>query len=68
MSAQHTWDMLRACWIDTYLGPPDLIINDAGTNFTAQEFKQNAHILHIRTKAAPTEAAQSMGIVERKED
>jgi Reverse transcriptase (RNA-dependent DNA polymerase) len=65
MSAQHTWDMLRACWIDTYLGPPDLIVHDAGTNFTAQEFKQNAHILHIRTKAVPTEAAQSMGIVER---
>jgi hypothetical protein len=65
MTAQHTWDVLRTCWIDTYLGPPDLIVHDAGTNFTAQEFKQNAHVLHIRTKVVPTEAAQSMGIVER---
>ena len=65
MTAQQTWDMLRLCWIDTYLGPPDLIVHDAGTNFTASEFKQNAHAMHIRTKGVPTEAAQSMGIVER---
>ncbi|OXV05128.1 hypothetical protein Egran_07104 [Elaphomyces granulatus] len=65
MTAQQTWDMLRLCWIDTYLGPPDLIVHDAGTNFTADEFKQNAHAMHIRTKGVPTEAAQSMGIVER---
>src|SRR5271156_2353543 len=25
ISAKHTWDVLRMCWIDTYLGPPDLI-------------------------------------------
>ena len=57
--------MLRLCWIDTYLGPPDLIVHDAGTNSTASEFKQNAHAMHIRTKGVPTEAAKSMGIVER---
>lgn len=22
ISAKHTWDILRACWIDTYVGPP----------------------------------------------
>jgi hypothetical protein len=65
ISAQHTWDTLRLCWIDTYLGPPDLIVHDAGTNFTASEFQQNSRSLYIRTKAVPTEAAQSMGIVER---
>src|SRR5271170_5765081 len=28
ISAKHTWDVLRMCWIDTYLGPPDLITHD----------------------------------------
>ena len=65
MSAQHTWDSLRLCWIDTYLRPPDLIVHDAGTNFTGSEFQQNAQAMHIRTKGVPTEASQSMGIVER---
>lgn len=38
MTSQHTCDILRLCWIDTYLGPPDLIVHDAGTNFTGTEF------------------------------
>jgi hypothetical protein len=25
--------MLRLCWIDTYIGPPELITHDAGRNF-----------------------------------
>ena len=28
--ARHVWDQLRACWINTYLGPPDLISANAG--------------------------------------
>lgn len=65
MSARDTWDALRACWIDTYVGPPDLCIHDAGKNFIALEFQQNAQVLAIRTKGVPVEAAQSMGNVER---
>jgi hypothetical protein len=38
LSAKHTWDALRNCWIDTYLGPLDHILHDAGTNFTSKEF------------------------------
>ncbi|KAM4061780.1 GAG-pre-integrase domain-containing protein [Hirsutella rhossiliensis] len=30
-----TWEALRALWIDTYLGPPDTIKHDAGTNFAS---------------------------------
>jgi hypothetical protein len=40
ISAKHTWDILRLCWIDVYVGPPDLLIHDAGKNFTSQEFRQ----------------------------
>ncbi|KAI0992170.1 hypothetical protein K3495_g16016, partial [Podosphaera aphanis] len=37
MSSSHIWNMLRACWIDVYLGPPDIINHDAGTSFTSTE-------------------------------
>jgi len=65
MTAQHVWETLRICWIDVYIGPPDLINHDAGTNFTASEFQQYANSLDITTKEVPVEAAHSMGIVER---
>ena len=39
ISAQHVWDQLRTCWIDTYLGPPDFVTTDAGNQFTSREFK-----------------------------
>lgn len=65
MSSQHIWEALRMCWIDVYLGPPDIINHDAGTNFTSHEFLQNAQALAIETKTAPVESANSMGIVER---
>ena len=65
ISAQHTWDVLRACWIDTYLGPPDLIATDAGKNFVSKEFKQHAGTMGIKIKTVPIEAHNSIGLVER---
>lgn len=65
VSSQSIWQVLRLFWIDVYVGPPDLIIHDAGTNFTAKEFQQNAVSLAIRTKCVPVEAAHSIRLVER---
>jgi hypothetical protein len=65
ISAKHTWEALRVCWIDTYLGPPDLITHDAGKNFVSKEFKQYAGNLGITVKPVPVEAHNSIGIVER---
>ena len=65
ISAQATWNALRLCWIDVYIGPPDLLIHDAGTNFTGREFQQCATSMAISTKCVPVEAHQSIGIVER---
>jgi hypothetical protein len=65
ISAKHTWDMLRLCWIDVYLGPPDHILHDAGKNFVSREFRQFATSMAITTKAVPVEAHWSIGIVER---
>jgi hypothetical protein len=65
ISAKHTWDTIRACWIDTYLGPPEQITTDAGTNFTSKEFSQLASTMGTRIKVVPVEAHNSIGIVER---
>ena len=65
MSASHTWDMLRLCWIDVYIGPPDVIIHDAGTNFDSTEFRQAARAMNIQTKCVSVETANSIGLVER---
>ena len=53
------------CWIDTYLGPPDIITHDAGKNFISREFKQYASTIGTNTKGVPVEAHNSIGMVER---
>ena len=65
ISATHTWDTLRKCWIDTYLGPPDQLVADAGKQFTSKEFNQHATTMGIKVKIVPIEAHNSIGIVER---
>lgn len=57
--------MLRNCWIDVYIGPPDVITHDAGSNFASKEFRQNAQSMAIRTNEVPVEAHHSVGLVER---
>ncbi|KDN67316.1 putative conserved hypothetical protein, partial [Colletotrichum sublineola] len=56
VTAEHTWEALRMCWIDVYLGPPDWIVTDAGLNFHAAEFKRAARALSIDVKEIPIEA------------
>ena len=65
ISANHVWDALRLCWIDAYLGPPDMIIHDAGTQFTSKEFVAKATAMAITTDCVPIEAHHSIGKVER---
>ena len=65
MSAKHTWDTLRLCWIDVYIGPPDLITHDAGTNFVSKEFRKYAKSMAITTRSVPVGAHWSIGLVER---
>lgn len=65
ISAKTTWDVLKMCWIDSYLGPPDMITSDAGKNFASKEFKEYAGTMGIRTKVMPVEAHNSVGMVER---
>ena len=65
VSAQYVWDQLRLCWIDTYLGSPDLVTANAGKQFMAKEFKHYAANIGIIVKNALVEAHYSIGIVER---
>jgi hypothetical protein len=64
ISAKHTWDALRACWIDTYLGPPESITTNVGKNFVSQEFSDHASTMGITLNAVPIEAHHSVGMVE----
>ena len=65
LSARQTWDTLRSCWVDTYVGLPDFIFHDAGKNFVSKEFRQHAGAMAIATRSVPVEAHWSIGIVER---
>ena len=39
------------CWINIYLGPLDLSINNTGKNFVSKEFKEYINIMGIYIKA-----------------
>ena len=64
-SARSTWTAFKRAWIDTYLGPPDFVMHDAGKNFASDEFRQNARIFDIQIREVPVEAHHSIGKVER---
>lgn len=65
VSADAVWRALRMCWIDVYLGPPDVITHDAGKQFMARVFQSNSEMLRIQTKGVPIESPNSMSFVER---
>lgn len=65
MTTAHTWEILRLCWIDVYIGPLDIIVHDAGTNLSNAEFERNASIMAIAVKCVPVEAPQSVRLAER---
>ena len=64
VSAQHVWDQLQLCWVNTYLGSLDLVTADAGKQFMAKKFRQYVANMGIIIKNAPVEAHHSIGMVE----
>lgn len=56
ISATHTWGTSKLCWIDVYIGTPEVIVHDAGINFESAEFRQSASNLAIKLKCVPIEA------------
>jgi hypothetical protein len=65
MQARITWDVLRAIWIDTYVGSSNIIVINAGTNFVGSKFVDNAKIMAIEIEEIPVEAHHSIGKIEK---
>ena len=47
------------------MGPPDLIMSNAGKNFVNKEFKEYINIMGIYIKVVLVKAYNSIGMVER---
>lgn len=60
--ADAVWRASRMCWIDVYLGPPDVVTHDAGLHFMNHVIQKNAEL--IETKAVLVESASSMTFVK----
>jgi hypothetical protein len=52
-------------WINTYLGPLDVITHNIGKNFISREFKQYAVNIGTTIKSVPVKAHNLISIVER---
>ena len=65
MSAKDAWEAPCQYWIDTYLGPPDIVTHDVGTNFDFMEFRTEAEILGITCHQIFVETYWSIGKVEK---
>lgn len=64
-TAEETWKAILRCWIRIYLGPPDYIRIDQGTNFVAKQFRSSAEAEGISILQAPIESPNTMSHVER---
>ena len=50
--------------MDMYLGPPDMIIHDTGTQFTSSEFVQNAKAIGSTIKCVLVKAHHLISMVK----
>lgn len=63
--ASDTWKALFRCWSRVYLGPPDFLRVDQGTNLIAKEFIDSADEEGITVLPAPIESPSTISHVER---
>lgn len=48
-----------------FVGPPDKIIHDAGSNFSSQEFRRNTFSMAITTSKFPVETHNSVDLTKK---
>jgi hypothetical protein len=65
IQARTIWNIFKAIWIDTYIGPLNIMVTNAGKNFKSSEFVANARILAIEVEEVPVEVYNSIGKIER---
>jgi len=53
------------CWINIYLGPPNIITYNTGKNFISKEFKQYAIIFRTVIRSVSIKAHNLVRMVER---
>lgn len=59
MSANSVWKALCACWLHLYLGPPDTLYHDAGTNFSSALLKEECVSAGMVVREVPNRGACS---------
>lgn len=64
-SAGSVWQVIIQCWILVFVGPPDSILHDAGSNFMSKELKKTAGESGIICHPVAIESAHFMGVGER---
>lgn len=65
VTTDTVWRAMRVCWVDVYLGTPDIVAHHAGKQSISKVFQTNAALLHITTKSAPIESPNPMSYAER---
>lgn len=64
MKLSDVWTALLKCWSLVYLGPPDYLCVDQGSNFVSEEFKASAMADGVAGMEAPVESPGTMSHVE----
>ena len=64
-TSTEVWKTFLRCWSMVYLGPPDYLRVDQGTNFVSSEFRSLADTSGITVIEAPIESPNTMSHVER---
>ena len=65
VTAEETWKAILKCWIRVYLGPPDHLRVDQGSQFISKHFKDSVDAEGITLLEAPIESPSTMSNVER---
>lgn len=65
ISSKEVWKALSRCWINAYIGPPDFLRLDQGSQFTSKEFNTAAVSAGIQIIQEPIENPSFMSHVER---
>lgn len=64
-TTEQIWDAFMECWVLPYVGMPDLITTDRGTQFTSQAFSLNLSAVGVEQRFTRVESHHSLGANER---
>ena len=65
VSSNHVWKAFLKCWSRVYMGPPDHMRVDQGSQFISKEFLDDCEAEGIMVLPAPVESPSTMSHVER---